>query len=142
MYVTKANPLNKTLRRRVKDPEYSSDVFINQGESIYGSQKVIKEIPLDVKKYQRPYTDLMAQPNKPATAASQIEFNEAMRRVQKGQDDIVRDIVEQISNSDRVRLRGVGKFPALSKRQQRAADKLAQMREQQYKNIVEGDSPV
>ena len=141
MYVTKANPLNKTFSRRVKDPEYSSNVFVNQGESIYGSQKVIKEIPLDVKKYTSPYDDLMAQPNKPSTAG-QIEFNEAMSGVQKSQDDIIKNITEQISNSNRVKLRGIGKSPALTKRQIKEAEKLAQMRAANYKNLYEEDSPV
>lgn len=142
IYVTKANPINKgAFGRRIRDPEYSSNVFTNQGESIYGSQKVIKEIPVDVKKYTRPYDDLMAQPNKPGTAG-QIEFNEAMSGVQKSQDDIIKNITEQISNSNRVKLRGIGKSPALTKRQIKEAEKLAQMRAANYKNLYEEDSPV
>ena len=142
IYVTKANPISKgAFGRRIRDPEYSSNVFTNQGESIYGSQKVIKEIPVDVKKYTSPYDDLMAQPNKPSTAG-QIEFNEAMSGVQKSQDDIIKNITEQISNSNRVKLRGIGKSPALTKRQIKEAEKLAQMRAANYKNLYEEDSPV
>ena len=142
IYVTKANPISKGASgRRIRDPEYSSNVFTNQGESIYGSQKVIKEIPLDVKKYTSPYDDLMARSNKPNTAG-QIEFNKAMSGVQKSQDDIIKNITKQISNSNRVKLRGIGKSPALTKRQIKEAEKLAQMRAANYKNLYEEDSPV
>ena len=48
LYATNANPLKNSGGRRVKDPEYGSSVLAgDQGQSVFGKQRVIAKIPLN-----------------------------------------------------------------------------------------------
>ena len=78
MYVTKAKPL-KGAKGRVKDPEYGFEVLAgDSGQSIYGKQKPIAKIPLNLGSVPT-YEDAYRSPNPDAmklrAAVQQAEKN-------------------------------------------------------------------
>ena len=97
LYVTRAKPFVKDIVGRVKDPEYGSSLLAGDaGQGIFGTQKVVSEIPIDAKFLVDNIESLYGDAVK---GMRQADYNALRLELEKQLGDYTDSILQQIINN-------------------------------------------